>query len=226
MVQDVLSRTLTVADPRAAAALIDPVSQGMVLAFAGRPRSLAEVARDLDVDIKRLHHHVLRFCRLGLLEVAETKARAGRPIKLYRTVAETFFVPHDAAPELYTERLARDLREGLRAAATRPGKGFLFYLGPDGVPRAQAARGDSAPEAMEAWRVLRLAPQDMADLTADLEALLNRYMARSGRGPAYLVHAAIAPHLTAEPAPEPTPAPPPVRAEPAAWSAKARIQIA
>lgn len=215
MGHDVLSRTLTVADPRAAAALIDPVSQGMVLAFGGRPRSLAEVARDRDLDIKRLHHHVLRFCRLGLLEVVETRARAGRPIKLYRTTAEAFFVPHAAGPELYTERLARDLREGLRSAAARPGKGFLFYQGADGLPRAEPARGDTAPEAMEAWRILRLAPPDMAALSADLEALLNRYMARSGHGQAFLVHAAIAPHPTAEPAP-PQPA----------WSAKARIQIA
>lgn len=220
MLQDVLSRALAVTEPRAAAALIDPVSQAMILAFAGRPRAIAEVAREREFDLKRLHHHVLRFCRLGLLEVAETRARAGRPVKLYRTVAEAFFVPHEAAPELYTERLARQLREGLARTARKPGKGFVFYVDGDGIPRTQAARGGEPLEAAEMWRMLRLSPEEMAALSAELDELLNRYLRNEKPGGRpYLLHAAVAPWIGQDAEPEP----PPQR--PAAWSARTKITI-
>jgi hypothetical protein len=215
--QDLLSRATTVADPRAAAALVDPASQAMILAFAGAPRSIAQVAREREYDLKRLHHHVLRFCRLGLLEVAEVRARAGRPVKLYRTNGEAFFVPHAATPELATEPLSRDLRAGLLAAARRPGKGYLVYADADGVPRAEPARGAGPPEAAEMWRILRLAPEEMAALSAELDALLTRYMRSSGdRGRAYIVHAAIAPHLEAPAEASPDPA----------WPVRATVRLA
>jgi hypothetical protein len=188
----------------------------MILAFAGRPRSIAEVARDREYDLKRLHHHVLRFCRLGLLEVAEVRARAGRPVKLYRTTSEAFFVPHAATPELATDPLARDLRAGLQAAARKPGKGYLVYADGDGIPRAEPARGAGPPEAAEMWRILRLSPEEMASLSAELDALLTRYMrTASGRGRAFLVHAAVAPRAE-------EPAEPP--AEPA-WPVRATIRL-
>jgi hypothetical protein len=217
MADDMLSRALTVTDPRAAAALLDRQSQAMVLAFH-YPRSLAEAASALDLDLKRLHHHVLRFCRLGLLQVAETRARAGRPIKLYRMTAEAFFLPHAAAPELVTERLARELRASLRTAAAQPGKGLVFRADDRGAPRMEAARGDTPSEALETWRIMRLTPEDRAAFAAELDGLIARYAER-GHGPAYIVHAAVAPHRVPEAAQEPRP-------EPAAWSAGARIRIA
>lgn len=189
----------------------------MVFAFH-RPRALADAARDGGFDLKRLHHHVLRFCRLGLLEVAEARARAGRPIKLYRTTAEAFFVPHAAAPELLTERLARELRASLRSAAAQPGKGLVFYADAHGVPRMEGARGDTPPEAMETWRVLRLTPEDRAAFAAELDELIARF-AQRGVGQAYLVHAALAPQPREDTAPAPKP-------EPAAWPAGTRIRIA
>lgn len=228
MRQELLSRALTIADTRAAAALVDPASRAMVLAFAGQPRPMAEVARDHDFDLKRLHHHVLRFCRLGLLEVAETRARAGRPIRLYRTTAEAFFVPHAAAPELFTESLSRDLRAGLRLAATRPGKGMVVYADAHGIPRAEAAGGDTGPEAVEVWRIVRLTPRERADFAAEMGALIERYARQGGRGAAVLVHAAIAPYVGAETPPETAPAPAEAAArllDASTWSAKARIRI-
>ena len=189
----------------------------MILAFR-RPRSLTDAARTFDFDLKRLHHHVLRLCRLGLLEVAETRARAGRPIKLYRTTAEAFFVPHDAAPELLTERLARELRASLRTAAAKPGKGLVFYADAQDAPRMEAARGDAPSEAMETWRVLRLSPEDRAAFAAELDGLIGRFDQR-GQGQAYIVHAALAPHPSEAVTPGPRP-------EPATWSAGAHFRVA
>ena len=217
MPSDVLSSAFPVTEPRAAAALLDPRSRSMILAFH-RPRSLAEVARTGGFDLKRLHHHVLRFCRLGLLEVVETRARGGRPIKLYRMTAPAFFVPHAAAPELMTERLSRDLRASLRRAAAQPGKGLVISADAHGAPRMEAARGDRPAEAMETWRVLRLSAEDRAAFAAELDGLIARF-AQRGEGRAYLVHAALAPHPSEAEAPAPKP-------EPAGWSSGARLRIA
>jgi hypothetical protein len=227
MPNDMLSRALTVEAPKAAQALLEPASQAMVLAFTGAPKSIAAVARAHGFDLKRLHHHVQRFCRLGLLEVAEVRARAGRPIKLYRTTAPAFFVPHAAARELATEQLARDLREGLKLAARRPGKGFFVYADADGVAHREPARGDAPPEAAEMWRILRLSTAEMAELSAELDELLTRYL-RNAKGPGrtYLLHAALAPWVSPDApieAPEPAPKPAAVTGQ---WSAGGRVRVA
>lgn len=224
MTQNVLSRALTIEAPKAAAALLDPAAQAMVLSFTA-PASIADVARAHGYDLKRLHHHVQRFCRLGLLEVVETKARAGRPIKLYRTTAPAFFVPHAAARELATEGLARDLREGLAVAAKRPGKGYYVYADGEGTPRREAARSDTPPEAAEMWRILRLSPEEIAELSAELDQLLTRYL-RSAKGPGrtYLLHAALAPWVSPDaPIDAPAPTPKPAVSQ---WSAGGRMTVA
>lgn len=224
MTQNVLSRALTIEAPKAAAALLDPAAQAMVLSFTA-PASIADVARAHGYDLKRLHHHVQRFCRLGLLEVVETKARAGRPIKLYRTTAPAFFVPHAAARELATEGLARDLREGLAVAAKRPGKGYYVYADGEGTPRREPARSDTPPEAAEMWRILRLSPEEMAELSAELDQLLTRYL-RSAKGPGrtYLLHAALAPWVSPDaPIDAPAPAPKPAVSQ---WSVGGRMTVA
>lgn len=176
------------------AALIDPMLRAVVLSLTGRARSAGEVAAELDVDLKRLHHHLQKLCRLGLVEVAGERQRPGRPIKLYRATSTAFLVPHAAAPELFTEELARELREGLAAEAHGSGGGILFGLDRDGQPLTLGARGPRPARATETWSILRLTDEDLAALAAELAAVFARFSGRSGgRGEPYLVHAAAAP---------------------------------
>jgi hypothetical protein len=101
-------------------------------------------------------------------------------------------VPHHAAPELLTEKLARELREGLASEARGSGGGVLFGVDPEGRQVMRGARGQRAAQATETWSILRLTAEDLAALSADLAAVFARYAGRQS-GDAYLVHAAAAP---------------------------------
>ena len=76
--------------------------------FMKRELSLNEAAKELRVKLPVLLYHVNKFLKLGLLEVARTEARAGRPIKHYRSTASTFFVPYQLTS---SETLAQLLAE-------------------------------------------------------------------------------------------------------------------
>src|SRR5690606_31050813 len=85
---------------------------------------------------------VRRFRELGLLKVAAVVPRAGRSIKLYRAVADTFFVPFEATDAESLEvalaerdRFAEDL---LRRNVV---KARLDYIGTWGTRIYRDARG-------------------------------------------------------------------------------------
>jgi hypothetical protein len=194
MEEETLSRAMTVADPRQAAVFTNSKLRRLLMLFADGPLGIGEAAARSGIELKRLHHHVVRLHRLGLLRVAGVRRRAGRPIKLYETAAAEFFVSDEAAPAPFGERLARELRESLatdrsRSAAT----GMLFSLGPGGEPvgRTVGERGASA-QSGEMWQVLRLPPAEARILTEELREVLRRYEGRSAEaGVPYLVHAAV-----------------------------------
>lgn len=166
----------------------------MLMLFASGPRTLSEAARAGAVDLKQLHHHVERLCRLGLLERAGERPRAGRAMKLYRTRAEAFFIPEELLPRPFTEQLAAELRQSLSAEARRASQGLLFGLGPEGQPQARLILDEgAASEALELWRILRLTRSEAEALKGEMRALFERYEANtSGRGGVYLVHGAVA----------------------------------
>lgn len=189
-----LSRARIVDDPRAAAIFGESTLRRMVLALAARPRSIGELARDSGMELRRLHYHVGRFCSLGLVEVAERRARAGRPVKIYRASAEAFFIPHEVAPVHFTEGLARELRSLLADDADRSGAGVLLHPGHGAEPIARMVRRrEERASTAEMWRLLRLSPAAAEALAAELSALLDRYgRSGDGRGDVYLVHTALA----------------------------------
>lgn len=189
-----LSRALRVTDARAAGALGDPMLRRLTLGFVGRARSLSEVAASSGLELKRLHHHVTRLCRLGLLEVVGGRPRRGRAIKLYQAAADSFFISSEIAPELFTEPLARELREAIRQREIRSGGGMLLYTGKDGAPLMRPVLDDAgSATATEFWKVLRLDAAQAARLRDDLKRLLDRYASQpNSRGKPYLVHAAVA----------------------------------
>src|SRR5690606_38793350 len=64
--------------------------------FIGRAASVSQAAGSSGEKENTTLKRVRRFVELGLLEVVAELPRAGRPIKLYRSVAEVFFVPFEA----------------------------------------------------------------------------------------------------------------------------------
>ena len=191
-----LSR-MNVRDARTAAIFTDPKLRRILIWFVPRPRSVAEAAVALGMDIRRAHHYVTRLAGLGLLVIVETRHRAGRAVKYYRAVAKSFFVPHELAPRGFGDALAQELRTSLAAGLARSDGGILFAAAKGGSPRGKIVGGGA--QAVEMWRVLRLRPRALAALRHDLNALLNRYQrAEGGGGSLFLVHAAFAPKLAGE----------------------------
>jgi hypothetical protein len=196
MIDTFLSSALRVTDPRAAAAFSDPLRRRLVLHLIGRERSLAEIAADTGLDLKRLHYHVTVLTGLGLLAVAHERKRAGRPIKLYRATAKAFFVPEAATHSGPAEVLTAELRRSLAKQRARSHAGIVYHMGEDGEPRMQSVQRSPTKgmPAAEHWRVLRLSRQDALLLSKEIEARFEAYADRhDSSAESYLVHFALAP---------------------------------
>jgi hypothetical protein len=196
----ILSR-VHVHDPRQAAVFTQPRLRRILLWFTRRPKSVGEAAAATGMDLKRTHYFVHRLAALGLIVIVGERRRAGRPVKLYRAIGDSFFVPDDAATKGFGDDLALELRESLASQRSQSEGGILFTAFADGSPRGRLVGGRSASTAAkEMWRVLRLPAHRVAALKRDLNALLNRYqrMRAEPAGSIYLVQAAVVPRLGAE----------------------------
>jgi hypothetical protein len=195
-----LSRTY-VRDSRRAAVFTHPRFRRILLWFTRRPKSVGETAAAIGMDLRRTHYYVQKLAALGLIAVVEERARAGRAVKLYRAISDSFFVPHDAAPKGFGDDLACELRESLNRERSQSEGGILFTAFQDGSPRGRIIGGRGASTAAtEMWRVLRLGADGVAALKRDLNAVLNRHQRRRSEsgGALYLVHAAVARRLEPE----------------------------
>lgn len=66
--------------------------------FLGHEKTVTEAARELDCKLNAMHYRVKTFLDAGLLKVVRQEKRAGQPVKVYRSVADAFFVPFDLTP--------------------------------------------------------------------------------------------------------------------------------
>ena len=196
MPDELLSRAFRVRDPRMARAFSDPLRRRVVLLLAGRERSLGELALAVGVELKRLHYHVGALQALGLVVVAGRRARAGRPVKLYRAVADAFLVPAEATSVAPSAALMAELREAQTRFADPSHEGILYHLGEDGellMRPVSSPRASRTPTA-DCWRVLQLSSIEALRLAAEMDACMKAAVDRS-RGPTetYLAHFAYAP---------------------------------
>ena len=213
---------LTVERRDQAKLLSDQVAVSYLTPFLARERSASEAARELGVGIDTLLYRIRTFLAADLLEIVDEVPRAGRPIKIYRSVADGFFVPFELTDYAEVEEQARaSLRDGEEAivraassAARRVGfRGRVLYRLPDGEVMQQAAgEGGETVEigdaealrripgpAYEAFSAeLQLTDDDSKDLLLELYALYDRYRQRSaerereGRGRSFVVRFQLA----------------------------------
>lgn len=195
MEQPSLSRALRLDEPDRAAALVDPVRRRILTAFIGRERSLSEAAGALAMPLNRLAYHVGALLRLGLVRVEREQKRAGRPIRLYRAVADAFLVPATAIARRPGAGLAAELRAALdRTEQLAGGSDMIVALDAVGRPVMRRHGAELAADACEYWRVLQLSRSEARAVAAELGALLRRYESKPGkRKRPYLLHAALAP---------------------------------
>ncbi len=189
---------MRVENRRAARALSDPLRRRVVLLLIGQQRSAGELACVTGVELKRLHYHLSALEKLGLVVVAGRRARAGRPVKLYRAAADAFFVPAEAMAASPNDALAAELREAQARLADPSRAGILYHLGEGGafLMRPVVSQGARQVPAADCWRVLQLSPVEAHRLAAELDACLKAAAERSqGATNAYLTHYAFAPQL-------------------------------
>lgn len=195
-------RARRVEDSRQADVLMDRAWLRLLGAFMEEARSVAEAAAGLGVTTEWLYRRVKRLEAVALLEVAETRARAGRPIKRYRATADAYFVPFSLVPAhrvgsvnrafhaaLFETAIERTFRRppfdadgwGFRTARAPSGDLFVRIVREDGVQWADL--GVQAPVMVSGWHVLHLDPADARDLQHEMRALHERFSRRAGAAP-------------------------------------------
>jgi hypothetical protein len=192
------SRAYRISGRAEAAALDHPVRSRLLMACALRERCLTELAREIGEPLPKLHYHVGRLSDCGLLRQSRTEARAGRPIRYYRAIAESFMISLADMAETVSEAWARELRQSLAEQANRGELSLLYHTDEAGRyrvrmidPEGHRRRG----RAFDYWKVLRLTADQRRTLADEMAALITRYETPSPGGEPYFVHAAFAPKL-------------------------------
>jgi hypothetical protein len=188
------SRPVTIRDARAAAVFTQSPMRRILLQFAARPRSIAEVAGELAIDLKQLHHAVTKLCRLGLIEVVEKRKRAGRAIKLYRCTGERYFIASAVAPQPFSRGLAMELQGAIARDAAAAIEGMEFWLDAQGrVSGRVIEKRDAGFVPLDSWRILRMSAAQAKLLKQELRDVLDRFQNEAdARGEVYLVHTGMA----------------------------------
>ena len=70
--------------------LNDPMRMRLLHMLAGDPKSVRELAEDLDVPTTRLYYHVNMLQDVGVIAVAETRKVGAMIQRLYQTVAHSY----------------------------------------------------------------------------------------------------------------------------------------
>lgn len=167
--------------------------------FAAEPRTLAHAAAASGIELRRLYHYAQKLLAAGLLDVVGTQRRAGRAMKLYRAVSESFFVSDELLPRPFTQSLSDELAENLLVHGFAPGRGMLFTIsGPD-EGTAERVDSENAPaRVVDLWFQSRIRPTDLPALREALRAVVERFdQPRRPDAQPYILHAAAAPRLSA-----------------------------
>jgi len=88
--------TKRVEEAEAVAFLLDLKTLRYLLPFLGRQHTVSEVAPQVGLSSNSLLYRVHILRTLELLEVARLEPRQGRPVKVYRSTADSFFIPFSA----------------------------------------------------------------------------------------------------------------------------------
>ena len=72
--------------------LSDPLRMRILNCLFGQPKTVKQVADELDMTATRLYYHVGELERIGIIQLIETRIKSGIGEKYYRTVADNLRV--------------------------------------------------------------------------------------------------------------------------------------
>ncbi len=201
-----------VTDSRLGDLLSRPGTLQQLEPFLGRDSSISEAATRTGEKPNTVLSRVRRWVRTGLLVVTGQRRRAGRPISLYRTSADSYFIPFDttsaetleaglAERDAWWERRLR--RSVIRARQQQVGTwGTRVYRDARGRLQMQMAVSPErnwtnldadSPAVLSAWRdSLYLDFEDAKRLQRELFELLLRYQQQEG-SQRYIIRLGLAP---------------------------------
>lgn len=183
---------LDISDPRAAAILAGTTSRYILLELAGCERTLGMLKTVTGLPLSLLHYHLRRMISLELVSIVREEARAGRPVKVYRAVARSFFVPAQLVSRGANKLLTLELNAALERARALSREDGVLYSVEGGHPKMQRI-ADAGSEGTELWGGLFLDERDAKALAADLRRLLQLYQGPPKKGAhAYLAHLVVA----------------------------------
>ncbi|HEX7003017.1 MAG TPA: hypothetical protein VF168_02385 [Trueperaceae bacterium] len=192
------NRVMIVRDPRAAVLLREPATLSQLSPFIDQELTVTEVARMLDVPVSTQYRRVQRFLQLGLLEVSGTIRRIGKPLKLYRSAARSFFIPHAVAegPETWSGQWNRywdeEFDKGMLEAWSDwyPNWGHQVWRDEAGVLNVGLARrpfelvdplASASPAILSASHdALYLNFEDAKAMQSELDAIWRKYASLGG----------------------------------------------
>lgn len=190
----------TVTDPEQARLLTDPACQRVFRAFLARDATATEAVRDTGADMNAVLYRVRQLQRAGLLKVVREVKRPGRPIKVYRSSHDAYFVPYELTPfASLEERLLAQLRPHMETRARVMAQrlrqhgwyGQVFFRDREGETWTASA---AEPAARLDWLdaslglgidyvvELELTDEEAADLQTLLYQALERYQRGQGSG--------------------------------------------
>lgn len=205
-----------VGDPDQAAIVADPVRAGFLRPFLGRELAVTQAAIEASCSPNAMLYRVRRMLDVGLLRVVSTRQRPGRPIKIYQSCHDGYFVPMDVMryddlrhrvatqgrslaehlTDAYTAVLASSGHSGRVLARNRAGDVWASDLLPNANHRGQPSfLGD-----VTVW----LTREDAESVRHLLNAALDRALAASRTDPSegrairepYLLVAGVLPTRT------------------------------
>ncbi|CAM3512411.1 helix-turn-helix domain-containing protein [Deinococcus frigens] len=75
--------------------LLNPPYAPVLGALLHGEASAGEVATAAEITLKQAHHRLTRLLGAGLIEITGERKRGGRPVKVYRALAEVYRVPFE-----------------------------------------------------------------------------------------------------------------------------------
>ena len=119
------SRAYKISNRAEAVALDHPVRSRLLMACALQERSLTELAKQTGQPLSKLHYHMGRLLACGLLRVSRSEPRAGRPVRYYRALAESFLISMADMAAPVSDAWTRELRQSLAEEPRDAGRQFL-----------------------------------------------------------------------------------------------------
>ena len=111
---DIQTNTFIVDSPEFARSMLN-IDDWKRLALFMNETTLSEVADKLDISLSKLSYHVNKWLEYNIIEVVREEKRAGRPVKIYKTTNQRFFIPFHLTPSASLEDLlvamTRDVHE-------------------------------------------------------------------------------------------------------------------